>query len=275
LSKANAKPGHSLIIGCGYLGKALAKELQAREALIFASARKKQTLHGLEKMGLRASLLNINEPDTWDISAHKKGGQVDVYFLVPPSQIEIASLQDFVVHLGALPLHRAILASSTVVYGNSEREVDADSEVDIDSPRAARQHRIEQLWQGLGEAARIVRFAGLYGPERIIGKKTLANGEKIPGLSRAWLNLIHIRDAARLLISIRESQRANSIELACDGRPVLRCEYYAALAKHLHCPAPVFSEDEHEKGRGRRCSNKITIERTGWQPQMLDYKDSF
>jgi len=265
----------SLIVGCGYLGRTLATALQAQEGRVYATTRTKENLPGLEEMGIPAGVLNINDPATWNTLEQQEDGKLDIYFLVPPGQIEIASLQEFVMRLSVLPVHKAILASSTVVYGNKEREVDANSEVDIDSARADRQYRIEQVWRGLGEAASIVRFAGLYGPKRIIGKHAILNSEKIPGRSRAWLNLIHSSDAARLLLSIRASRRAQGVELGCDGRPVLRGEYYADLAKHLDCPPPVFLENETEKKKGRRCNNNITIQRTGWQPEILDYKAGF
>ena len=277
MSQRNQKQRHSLIIGCGYLGQALVKELQLRQLPVHATTGHKHNLHRLENMGVSVGVLNINEPDTWHIRRQKEGGGLNIYCLVPPGQIGMDSWPAFVAHLQTLTLHKAILASSTVVYGRREREVDADSEVDIDSTRAERQYRIEEVWQRLGEVARIVRFAGLYGPGRIIGRRTVLNNERIPGQSGAWLNLIHISDAARLLLEISESQGAQTVELGCDGRPVLRCEYYGDLAKHLNCPPPVFSEHEHEheKKRGRRCSNKITIQRTGWQPQILDYKAGF
>ena len=222
-----------------------------------------------------AHLFDLNKAETWHILDEIKSQKLDLYVLVPPSQIDAESFAEFVSYLRKVPVHKAILASSTVVYGNSEREVDADSKVEIDSVRGERQYAVEQLWRKLGVNTRIVRFAGLYGPGRIIGKGLVEKGESIPGLSEAWLNLIHVEDAAKLLIKVATAEYAQAVELGCDGKPVKRGEYYSDLARHLNCQPPVFLEDDSVRGRGRRCSNTLTIERTGWQPERIDYRDSF
>ena len=196
---------------------------------------------------------------------------MQVYCLVQRSRIDLTILPDFLNHLNSLPCRRCILVSSTVVYGSRERRVDADSEVEPDSERAERQYRIEQLWRSHLANAHIVRLAGLYGPGRVIGRQTIRNGEAVRGNADAWLNLVHVDDAASLVKQIASSDGAAEVELGCDGTPVKRKDYYGFLAESLNGPSPSFSG---HGDRGRRCDNRLTIERTGWQPRYTDYRQA-
>lgn len=265
-----------LIIGCGYLGKELARQLLALGASVTATTRKENNLAPLTQAGVQVCLFDLESPQTWsDLMLNLGEVELDIYLLVPPSQIRRELFSQFVDKLQSLNLHSALLASSTVVYGQAEREVDADSEVDIDSDRAERQFTLEQVWSAAGERMKLVRFAGLYGPDRIIGKRTLLKGQALPGRGDAWLNLIHISDAASLLSAMVEKHTTAAIELGCDGLPVLRKQYYSDLAQHIGAKPPVFSGEQEDISRGRRCSNSVTCERTGWQPTFLRYVDSF
>ncbi len=275
MCKKNKKQTAAVIIGAGYLGRTLAGQLQEQGERVHVTTRKAEKLHGLKEISAQAGLLDVNEPETWGLLAQWADCRLHLYLLIPPSQIEPDAFTEFVARLRGLPLHKAMLASSTVVYGKREREVDADSEVEIDSARTERQYCIEQLWRGLGRPARIVRLAGLYGAGRIIGRGTILNGEAVPGLADAWLNLIHVRDAARLLMRVGQGEQAAIVELGCDGRPVRRRDYYAALARHLNSPPPLFVEHERAGRSGRRCNNQITMQRTGWRPEFLNYKSCF
>lgn len=148
------------------------------------------------------------------------------------------------------------------------------SAVDIDSPGAERQYAVEQSLVGSGDKVKIVRLAGLYGPDRVIGRQAIIDGQAIAGKSDSYLNLVHVDDAVDLLIKVMASETAEVIELGCDGRPVKRSQYYGDLAASLACDAPVFLETG-ERGEGRVCDNRITVARTGWQPCHVDYRQSF
>ena len=121
------------------------------------------------------------------------------------------------------------------------------------------------------EHTNIVRLAGLYGPGRVIGQAGISQGLKISGSPEAWLNLIHVDDAAALLQRIAEMEMPSLFELGCDGSPVRRKDYYAFLAKRLNVPLPEFNH-EPSRGIGRRCDNTLTCKRTAWRPQYKNYQ---
>ena len=261
------KNASHLIIGCGYLGGYLLNLLADRMVWV--------TYRTALSSKADSILLDINNTDTWDnLSVLSDQHKLTIYFMVPPSGIDMACFVAFVNRLNQLDPYRSILISSTVVYGNRDRVVNADSNVAIDSARAERQFQIEQAWLNNMNNACIVRLAGIYGPDRVIGLKGVMKGETINGDPEGWLNLIHVDDAASLVKRIGEMDKPERIELGCDGIPIKRKAYYAWLAEFLDKPLPDFHISEQSRGTGRRCDNKLTIQRTGWQPEHKAFRQA-
>ncbi len=261
----------NLIIGCGYLGTRLFHLLKEQQCYV-TNRSEKQIFKsaGLNNHGL---ILNVNDKSSWSnlsVLAEERG--VIIIFMVTPRQIDTAIFPEFIQHLNKLNVKRAVLVSSTVVYGNNDRIVDADSDVKIDSERAERQYQIEQAWLDNMKSGSVIRLAGIYGPNRVIGRSGIINNEIINGDPDGWLNLIHVDDAAQLVKCISEMDNPNSIELGCDGNPIKRGEYYSFLAEQLNRASPIFSHDSRERGMGRRCDNNVTISRSGWQPMHVDFR---
>lgn len=249
-----------LIIGAGFLGTVLAKRLEGR----VWSTRRKPISELLESQ----ICLDVNQPETWNsLDRFKSVESLNVYCLIPPSKIDLTQLPQCLSKLKHCEVRRAILVSSTVVYGKAAREVDADSEVLLDSPRAEKQYAIEQVWkEQFASESSVVRLAGLYGIGRVIGQNSLLAGNAIGGDANGYLNLIHAEDAASLLQTISHQENTAASELGCDDMPVKRSEYYGKLAALLGVNAPEFVENS-ARGGNRFCSNTLTKQRTGWQPQ--------
>lgn len=254
-----------LIIGCGYLGKRLLS-LLADDACWFTNRGDNSDPYFLS--------LDINKENSWNhLDALSDENDLTIYCMVPPSQIDLDKFYSFINRVNALNTKRCILVSSTVVYGNINRIVDSDSDVELDNERAKRQYKIELAWLESNEDACIVQLAGIYGPNRIIGRKKIMSGEEINGDPEGWLNLVHVDDAATLLKRVAEIDDPELIELGCDGEPVKRKDYYAFVAATLSKPLPEFNTKDKSRGLGRRCDNKLTIARTGWQPKFKNYKE--
>jgi nucleoside-diphosphate-sugar epimerase len=102
--------------------------------------------------------------------------------------------------------------------------------------------------RGHAAAARaiILRLAGIYGQERIPRRDELLSGKPIAGLPEAWLNLIHVDDAARIVLAVDQQICPPRLYLVSDGHPVRRREYYAEAARLLGAPPPVYSYERPE-----------------------------
>ncbi|MBI3464016.1 MAG: NAD-dependent epimerase/dehydratase family protein, partial [Planctomycetes bacterium] len=132
----------------------------------------------------------------------------------------------------ATTTERLIFVSTTGVYGQTTGEW-----VDEDSPRvpAGDSGRVyleaEQmlLAHQLGTKAIILRLAGLYGPGRVPQRDRLASGEPLP--AAGYLNLIHVDDAAQVVLDAERLAVPPCVYCVSDGHPVLRCDYYADIAR--------------------------------------------
>lgn len=264
-----------LILGCGYLGGALRDALAPAPGRIIVTSRSPERLAGLTASG-RAEGLVLDTAllgATTFTDAIGSCDAVEVYCLLTPSALSAPSTRErLVTALGALPLHRAVLVSSTGIYGAADGgEVTAETEPRLSGPREQGLADIEQAWRQLPSAC-IVRMAGLYGPGRVIGAAMVKEGRIIPGRASAWLNLIHQRDAADLLQVAAASTQAATVEVGSDGHPMRRQDYYTELATLLGAAPPRF-ESEDEGDAGKRVNPASTWARLQWRPRFASYRE--
>jgi len=273
--------GPVLIIGCGYLGRVVARRCQGLGVPVVLTTRSEEGAKRLAKeFGPVVHRLDLGQADA---AAHLQavGLQAEraLVLLTPGALMDdvagLAPLQRLCAGLATLPrLTRAVLSSSTAVYGDrAGQTVNADSACSAVSARERRLLDIETHWLR-SQGRRVVRLAGLYGPERVIGESGLRRGQAVDGDPDGWLNLIHIQDAASLVLRcLADHSGVAPIELGSDGTPVVRRTYYEFLAARLGTRRPAFSGQPAVRGgASRRCDPRLTIERTGWRPMYRDFR---
>lgn len=273
----------SLIVGCGYLGTRMAQRLIARGDVVYATAREPAAAETLNQLGVRALIADVTQPVTLTALNPIADEPVDVYYLVP-RRAAADGPANVIRALDINNVHKAVLASSTVVYGRSARHVDADTPANADDDRGLSQLRAENAWLAGGDQFHVVRLGGLYGEGRIIGRKALLDGAPVVGNAYAMLNLIHVEDAADLMIAVADSDSAARIELGVDDNPSPRIEYYRYVAKRIGAGDPIaLDPDQAQEILGidaerlrsapnKRCDNTITKQRTGWSPRFTDFR---
>jgi len=182
-------------------------------------------------------------------------------------------------------VRRAVLVSSTAVYAQRGGEqVDADSPAEPHDERGKLLRAGEELWLDAGPSYHVVRLAGLYGPGRVIGLAGVRDGNPIVGDPDALLNLIHVDDAAALLLAVTTAPAPGRIELGCDGHPIPRRAYYTHLATELGVAAPAILDAETaartlglsahrlRNASSKALDNRPTCRRTGWSPRYASFK---
>ena len=238
----------TLILGCGYLGKAVALALIARNpnSAVFGTTRSESKASSLRAIGVYSILADVLDPES--LAGLPRADRV---FLSVGFDRSSGSTREQVGMIGMRNvLHalksrgwagRLVASSSTSVYGQADgRWVDEDSEtISLDeSGRIAL--GAESLVHAAEPSATILRFSGIYGPDRIIGQAMLERGEAIPGDPDRWLNLIHVEDAAQAVVAALDATESGRLYVVSDDSPLRRREYYECAAASLGLPAPRF-----------------------------------
>lgn len=287
---------HALIVGCGYLGQTLARRLIDAGATVFGTTRTHAHATRLSRMGVRPMLVSVTRPVTFAaLRPAIEAPALDVYYMIPPGKpgsdpsprkVVLGGVAHMVKQLRHARVRRAVLVSSTAVYGQRDgQRVDADTDPQPNDPRGELMLTGERLWLDAGAAYHVVRLAGLYGLGRVIGLAGVRDQSPIVGDGQALLNVIHVEDAAELLLAVMRADNPGRVELGCDGRPVPRIAYYQHLASLIGAPPPQVLDPEAAAERFglsarrlRSASSKaldhiVTCQRTGWSPRYPSYKD--
>lgn len=270
-----------LVIGCGYLGQRVAAAWPGR---VSALTRSPERAAGFAARGWRplvgdvcdrASLSQLPDVDAvlYAVGYDRSAGR-------PQAEVAVDGVQHVLERLAGR-CRRFVYVSSTSVYGQSDGGwVDEDSPCEPVQPGGQSALAAEQrVRSACGPAtASILRLAGIYGPQRVLAKvETLRSGEPLAGIGDAWLNLIHVDDAATVATAALTRAEFAGTWLVCDGHPATRADYYARLAALLGAPPPRFDADAPAKrgsgGWNKRCSNRRLMTVLGQPLQFPSYRD--
>ena len=262
-----------LVFGCGYLGLRVARLWRQAGERVFAVTRSADKADILVADGLEPVIADISQPNTLAPIAQLSGIDT-VLFAVGFDRKSTQTIREvyvdgLVLVLGVLPAaNRFIYISSTGVYGQVAGDV-----VDENSPcqptREGGQACLvaEQLLRqsALADRSIVLRLAGIYGPDRIPRAKELQAGAAIAAPAQGFLNLIHVDDAARIVLLAEERATPPKLYCVSDGQPVVRAEYYNELARLVGAPPPVFTDPPSDSpaaqraGSDKRVSNALLI----------------
>lgn len=244
-----------LIVGCGYLGRVVARLWIAQGKRVAALTRSRVDQH--RAFGIEPIPGDVTEPASLRLPA------VDtVLYAVGLDRSAGKSMRE--VYLGglanvldALPLpRRFVYVSSTSVYGQAGGEwVDEDAPTEPAEENGRIVLECERLLRQRMPEAIILRFAGIYGPGRLIKRAAVEKGEPLATDPDRRINLIHVEDGARAVVAATERARPGSTYNVADGHPVTRREFYGDLARLLGAPAPRFVSNAADR-TDRRISNR-------------------
>jgi nucleoside-diphosphate-sugar epimerase len=110
----------------------------------------------------------------------------------------------------------------------------------------------------IGSTSVILRLAGIYGRGRIPFVNELRSGQPIAAPATGWLNLIHVDDAAAVVVAASKLppfENGPLIYCVSDGHPAARGEFYAEVARQIGAPSPRFGDVNPESPRARRAES--------------------
>jgi nucleoside-diphosphate-sugar epimerase len=244
-----------LIFGCGYLGARVARRWHEAGHEVTIVTRSDPRAEGFVHHGYGAVVADVTQPGTLvGLPAAES-----VLFAVGFDRAAGRSIEGVYAGgvrnvLAALPREtgRFIYISTTGVYGPAGGGwVDEATPPDPRREGGRASLAAEQALAAhpLGKRGVILRLAGIYGPGRIPFLELLRAGEPIPAPSAGYLNLIHVDDAAAVVVAAAErhcgvapaTRDGPRVYCVSDGYPVQRGEYYAEVARLIGAPAPTFT----------------------------------
>ncbi|RED99873.1 SDR family oxidoreductase [Marinoscillum furvescens] len=253
------------ILGCGWLGLPLGAALAKAGFQIKGATTTAAKTARLKSAGITPYVLNFN-PDV-EHTADFFDTDVLIINLPPRNQNEDEDyhkkqLQAIRQYCLQHQISKVLFVSSTAVYPNCNREVHEEDA----SPTALSRGGIplllmEQIFTStLTFQTTVVRFGGLYGPERHPGR-FLAGKKGVPGASNP-VNMIHLEDCIGVIQSIIQQSLWNKTYNACAPSHPRRDDFYLQATQKLDLPPPQFSTESKDF---KRVSPAKLLKETGYQ----------
>jgi nucleoside-diphosphate-sugar epimerase len=256
-----------LIVGCGYVGVPLGKELVRLGHEVFGLRRNAATESELKAAGIRPLIADITRPDElarlpdgfdWVVNCvASRGGGAEDY-----RRIYLQGTRHLLDWLSAKPPQKFVYTSSTSVYGQTDGSwVKETSPTEPLSKTAKVLLETERLLLAAVADRKvptvILRVAGIYGPERGHGfKQFLKNEARMKGDGSRFLNMIHRDDVIGCIIAALKNSRAGEVYNVVDDEPVSQMDFFLWLAEELGKKLPPTVPEDYGEDRKRGVTNK-------------------
>ena len=230
------------ILGCGYVGLELARQLVDDHAVV-GVRRSESGVEAVEATGAEAVQADVTDPESLEavpdadalVFAASSGGRgADA-----AREVYVEGLQTAIETFGAREdaPDRLVYTSSTGVYGDHDGEwVDESTPLDPTTEKTAVLAEAERIAREVapeyGIDGGVARFAGLYGPERYRLDRYLDGP-----VTEGYLNMIH-RDDAAGVVRFMLTSTDEELLVAVDDEPVDKWAFADWLADECGVERP-------------------------------------
>ena len=235
------------ILGCGWLGLPLARQLVQQGHQIKGSTTSQEKIEVMKSIGIIPYLIKLTEEEPQWVDFLK----TDVLVITIPIK-EIKPFKYLIKTLASTV--KIIYTSSTAIYLPSKEPINEKNALDTQHPLLA----IEQVIRNSGNPSTIIRLAGLFDQRRHPGR-WFAN--KVLTHPNGPVNLIHLDDCLGIIEKIITHQVWNEIFNACANEHPSRRDFYSRASRALGSPPPQINE--------QKTSIKIIDNR--WIKKKLDF----
>lgn len=244
------------IIGCGWLGLPLAKQLCSLGYTIKGSTTSASKLDELKSNGIDPYLISLdNTLINGDVSGFLSGSDTIIINIPPglrkdPKKNHVSEIQGLVNHIEQEKITHVLFVSSTSVFEDTNpfTTINDDSTPNGTNVNAQQLIEIEQLLKrNTHFKTTVIRMSGLFDGERhpakfLSGRIELKNGD-------APVNLIHKIDAITAITTVITNHIWNSsFNLAYPDHPTKQ-SYYTRTCIDLGIPPPHYATQHLSKGK--------------------------
>lgn len=232
----------TIIIGCGYVGRRLARQYLEAGEPVTGLVRSESSLARLREDGIPAERIDITHED---LGAFPWSG-TRLFHLAPPAGTGTEDpltrrLVEWFARCGNP--ERVVYISTTGVYGDCQGDwIDETHPVRPTADRSRRRWDAEQTllrWsRAAGSELVVLRVAGIYGPDRLPLERIRQGVPLVRPEEAPYTNRIHVEDLARVCRAAMEKGADGAIYNACDGAPSTMTDYFSAVADAAGLPRP-------------------------------------
>lgn len=244
------------IIGCGWLGFPLAKNLVNKGYKVKGSSTSEGKLKTISEANIEAYVIALNEEGiTGNYTDFLTGTETVVINIPPglrkdPDKNHVAEIQHLINALENQNIKNVIYISSTSVFKDETNIpiINADTVPNAISNSGKQLIAIENMLRmNTSFNTTIIRFGGLFDAQRhpstyLAGRKNLSN-------PNAPVNLIHKEDCINIITLIIENNIWNETFNAANPNHPTKKDYYTLYCKQHQLELPKFNASEKSKGK--------------------------
>ncbi|GGI92694.1 NAD(P)-dependent oxidoreductase [Shewanella hanedai] len=230
------------IVGCGWFGLPLARELINQGFTVSGSKRTSGAASELNRDNIAGFTLDLDD-DNIDEQAITTHLHTDAIVINIPPEIRKspgAYLQRLTLlkrMMANHPYKKLIFISTTGVYPASPNRV-TEQDAQPHSPASEILLQAENIFRDNSNSC-VIRFAGLVGPSRnpgrfLAGKKDLAGAD-------SPVNIVHLDDCIGAVACVLVNEKTDAIYNLCAAGHPTRKDFYAKAAQLLSLIEPEFS----------------------------------
>jgi len=233
------------IIGCGWLGHALAKRLLIEEYRVCVTTQSEEKKKKLAKENIIGELLSLPVIDPNAVALEAFNCQTLIISITPQIRQGRSDYPEKVAQLIKMAesgkVKKVIMLSTTAIYNGLSGLVNEDVTLDENANKVAIIYAAEQAARKFSGKTVVLRLAGLVGPERHPGR--FLQGKKVLSEPQAFINLIHQDDAVGVLLEIIADHDVSGSYNVVSATEASKEHYYQAAANALKLTLPEFSID--------------------------------
>jgi nucleoside-diphosphate-sugar epimerase len=232
----------AFIVGCGYVGRRLARELKDRYQVL-GLVSSQASLKGLRSDGVDGVIVDLDKARAGDLAPVWFKQAIVFYLAPPPKSGESDTRLDRFFQLATAKPKALLYMSTTGVYGDTNGTVvDEATPVNPITERARRRVSAEHMtrvWCTENEVRRVVlRVPGIYGPFRLPLDR-IRNAEPVILHSESGItNHIHVDDLVQTCIAAVSDEQIRGVFNVSDGNSYTATQYYELVATLAGLPAP-------------------------------------
>lgn len=284
-----------LIVGCGYVGKALAqqrlkqleKNVSQTDSTVYALTRTEENAQTLKQARIQPlvghwlveeSLPELPE-DLTEILVSVPHREDPASGLPADSdQYHVQGLQLLLNRLSQTrtaenPMPKLLYLSTTGVFGESVPGERVDETTPVSPTRIGPRIAVAaEQWLLANQSSwksSTLRLAGIYGPGRVPLLQKLKEGQPLAVPQEGSLNLIHVEDIVQAIQWLLDTEVFEPLYQLSDGHPVRREEFYRYLSMIHGLGEPQFVEASPQDSRARRSTDKLVDSSLFWSQSKL------